>query len=182
MADSLHFLECLSPSITVSTDTSLALAKKALVEQGADFLIIEGSAVTGLMSAEQLVADRSASTCLLSELPELPPLVTLAASWEVLSSEQVDSLYEALNEIGAQGMLVYDHDELLGVLAAEALESAEVSRGIVRVSKGALDGTSSVSFQIYSCEVCSSMRIPATGEDTPPTCPKESSHGPMALE
>ena len=146
MADSTPFLNRLSPSIVLSADTSVATAKQAVEKQNADFLIVESPTFQTLVSAEYLTNERSVDNRSLAELAELPSLVALAANWEVLSTRQVESLHQALEITGAHGILVYQTDKTLGVLSAKALET-EVTTGIVRVSKGSLDGTSSVSFQ-----------------------------------
>ena len=181
MADSIPFPHKLSPSVKLSADASISAAKQALAEQGADFVIVKGPVVQGIVSAEYFQNDRSADTSSLATLTELPPVVSLAADWQDLSAGQVENLYQALEMTGAHGILVYDNDKILGVLSATTLETG-LTGGVVRVSKGGLEGTSSVSFRIYSCQDCGSMRIPSTGEETPPICPKDSSHGSMALE
>lgn len=181
MTDSIDFTNQLSPVTVLQADTPVASAKQVVADQQTAFLVIDSTNTRTFISAEQLADVSSSQIRTLDDLSEqLPPIVAIASTWSSLSTDQIDNLLQAIEATETSGVLVYRDREVLGILSAKTLAD-NMPAEVTRVSKG-LDGTSTVPFRIYSCQTCGSVRVPAFGGSTPPSCPKDPSHGQMSLE
>jgi hypothetical protein len=184
MKDSFSWLNHLEPYCYMYSSTGLAEAFQTLQKDEIPFaLVVTPNQAQTLISFEQLAdAPKIGNQTLSDFFDPLPPKLTLSDEWENFSSEQLNTLAEAIKTTRVPGVLIYRGEEIRGILSSKIVAEAMPTSEILANRGGSLGGTSTVGFRIYTCNQCGSIRIPATGEGTPPICPQNPTHGSMSLE
>lgn len=182
MTSSIPLSESLEPYAELSFNTGLATAMKVMHDQQVTFAFISDTDRRLLIGREQLAgADPTDNITLADFFTPLPPIVTLSADWDPLLPDDIDQLVDCLIATETPGIVVYQDDEIKGILSSHKLAEG-MSGESIRVSKGGrLGGDASVPCRIYICDECSSSIAPSTGEEIPPRCPQNVFHGSMRL-
>ena len=100
---------------------------------------------------------------------------------EVLDTEDLKQFAYLLQQTKAPGLVVYQDNQVIGVIPRGAIARALPLAAITSISTKRLYGDVSVPARTFICRKCGARRRPRVGDEAP-ICPSDWLHGPMERE
>lgn len=194
MADKLELAKHFESFIPISKAVTLADALTMLQNASRDFVVIvendnQVPTPQTLVRAEHLENLADAKNLSLAEgLARLPPLVAIEGGQLILDSDDIKQLSLLLERTDAPGVVVYQDDQIKGIVSLETIVDALPLSAIPSVSVKGLYGNPVIPDRDYVCRKCEQSdppppHSPYRGGYAPPVCPKHPFlHGAMERE
>jgi len=186
MTEKLDLVENLEPFVLIPTSASVAEALTALREADAPFAVIGDTNQPQTLLQEDHLADLAdeEDRPLVELLDQFPPLLVVDGDVESLDTEDLKQFAYLLNQTRAPGLVVYQHNQVIGVVSRGTVAGALPLTAITSIGTKRLYGDASVPARTFICRKCNPpppRRRPREGDEAP-ICPRDWLHGPMERE
>jgi CBS domain-containing protein len=186
MTDKLKLAENLEPFVLIPPSASVAEALAMLQEADATFAVVGDANHPQTLAQEDHLAALvdEASRPLTELLDRLPPLLVVDGEVEDLDVKDLKQFARLLQQTRAPGLVVYQDNQVTGVVPRSAIARALPLTAITSTSTKRLYGDANVPARTFICRKCSPpspRRRPRQGDEAP-ICPRDWLHGPMERE
>jgi hypothetical protein len=186
----LELAQHFEPFMVIPVSASVADGQKMLQDGQYDLALIgDGQQPQTLVQASHLTSLTDTSPRTFSEvLGQLPPLVVIDGRNGSLNSDEIKQLLLLLEQTDAPGVVVYQTQQVQGVISWATLSNALPFSFIIGMTERGIDrGSPLIPARAYMCRKCAKNNppppfwVPRDGDEQP-VCPRHWSHGPMQRE
>ena len=176
----------LEPFILIPASSSIALALAMIRATNVSFAIIEAENYLQAVVQEYHLAQLAnlGNHSVESALEHLPALFLVDDGKSGLEAKDIEQFADILGQTGAPGLVLDHADQVLGILSARTIFDALPPSALPIDTSKRIYGNIAVPVRTFICRKClppQPRRRPRDGS-TPPTCPRDRSHGLMEKE